>query len=129
MPYRDEKHGGLAYYINEQNVKVPCEHNTAAPAGAKDNRVYHDGLILNGVKEDGSKNDIILSAYEYYSTFIHDMSADLQPDNIYKNDYIKFREIGISYTIPKRTLGTNSYEEYSFFPSTRSFGIGVSVSF
>lgn len=162
LPYRDEKHGGLAYYINEQNVKVPCEHNTTAPAGAKDNRVYHDGLILNGVKEDGSKNDIILSAYEYYSTFIHDMSADLQPDNIYKNDYIKFREIGISYTIPKRivekaklqkvtltatarnlfylykaipnidaesTLGTNSYEEYSFFPSTRSFGIGVSVSF
>lgn len=162
LPYRDEKHGGLAYYINEQNVKVPCEHNAAAPAGAKDNRVYHDGLILNGVKEDGSKNDIILSAYEYYSTFIHDMSADLQPDNIYKNDYIKFREIGISYTIPKRivekaklqkvtltatarnlfylykaipnidaesTLGTNSYEEYSFFPSTRSFGIGVSVSF
>lgn len=162
LPYRDEKHGGLAYYINEQNVKVPCEHNTTAPAGAKDNRVYHDGLILNGVKEDGSKNDIILSAYEYYSTFIHDMSADLQPDNIYKNDYIKFREIGISYAIPKRivekaklqkvtltatarnlfylykaipnidaesTLGTNSYEEYSFFPSTRSFGIGVSVSF
>ena len=162
LPYRDEKHGGLAYYINEQNVKGPCEHNTTAPAGAKDNRVYHDGLILNGVKEDGSKNDIILSAYEYYSTFIHDMSADLQPDNIYKNDYIKFREIGISYTIPKRivekaklqkvtltatarnlfylykaipnidaesTLGTNSYEEYSFFPSTRSFGIGVSVSF
>lgn len=162
LPYRDEKHGGLAYYINEQNVKVPCEHNTTVPAGAKDNRVYHDGLILNGVKEDGSKNDIILSAYEYYSTFIHDMSADLQPDNIYKNDYIKFREIGISYTIPKRivekaklqkvtltatarnlfylykaipnidaesTLGTNSYEEYSFFPSTRSFGIGVSVSF
>lgn len=162
LPYRDEKHGGLAYYINEQNVKVPCEHNTTAPAGAKDNQVYHDGLILNGVKEDGSKNDIILSAYEYYSTFIHDMSADLQPDNIYKNDYIKFREIGISYTIPKRivekaklqkvtltatarnlfylykaipnidaesTLGTNSYEEYSFFPSTRSFGIGVSVSF
>ena len=162
LPYRDEKHGGLAYYINEQNVKVPCEHNTTAPAGAKDNRVYHDGLILNGVKEDGSKNDIILSAYEYYSTFIHDMSADLQPDNIYKNDYIKFREIGISYIIPKRivekaklqkvtltatarnlfylykaipnidaesTLGTNSYEEYSFFPSTRSFGIGVSVSF
>ena len=162
LPYRDEKHGGLAYYINEQNVKVPCEHNTTAPAGAKDNRVYHDGLILNGVKEDGSKNDIILSAYEYYSTFIHDMSADLQPDNIYKNDYIKFREIGISYTIPKRivekaklqkvtltatarnllylykaipnidaesTLGTNSYEEYSFFPSTRSFGIGASVSF
>ena len=162
LPYRDEKHGGLAYYINEQNVKVPCEHNTADPAGANDNRVYHDGLILNVVKEDGSKNDIILSAYEYYSTFIHDMSADLQPDNIYKNDYIKFREIGISYTIPKRivekaklqkvtltatarnlfylykaipnidaesTLGTNSYEEYSFFPSTRSFGIGVSVSF
>ena len=38
LPYRDEKHGGLAYYINEQNVKVPCEHNTTAPAGAKDNR-------------------------------------------------------------------------------------------
>lgn len=162
LAYRDEKHGGMAYYINADNVKIPCEHNATAPAGAKENRVYHDGLILNGVKEDGQKNDIILSAYEYYSTYIHDMSADLQPDNIYKNDYIKFREIGISYTIPKRlvekaklqkvtltatarnlfylykaipnidaesTLGTNSYEEYSFFPTTRSFGIGITASF
>lgn len=162
LKYRDEKHGGLAYYIDENNVKQAWEHSKAAPAGAKENRVYHDGLILKGVKEDGTPNDVILSAYQYYSTFIHDMSADLQPDNVYKNNYIKFREIGISYTIPKKivekaklqkvtltatarnlfylyksipnidaesTLGTNSYEEYSFFPTTRSFGLGATVSF
>ncbi len=162
LPFRDEKHGGLAYYINQDNKKIGISHDATSPSDSKDNRVYHDGLILDGVKEDGTKNDIIISATDYYKTFIHDMSADLQPDKVYKNNYIKLREIGVSYTIPKKivekahlqkvtlsatarnlfylyksipnidaesTLGTDSYEEYSFFPTTRSFGFGLTVSF
>jgi len=162
LKYRDESHGGMAYYIDAKDKKVAWEHGKAAPADAKLGRVYHDGLILNGVKEDGTPNDVILNAVDYYSTFLHDMGADLQPDQVYKNDYIKFREIGITYTIPKKivekfhmqkislsltarnlfylyktipnvdaesTLGTNTYEEYSFFPTTRSFGVGITASF
>jgi TonB-linked SusC/RagA family outer membrane protein len=162
LKYRDELHGGMAYYINAADKKVAWEHGKAAPADAKLGRVYHDGLILDGVKQDGTPNDVILTATDYYSSFLHDMSGDLQPDQVYKNDYIKFREIGITYTIPKKiveklhmqkisvsltarnlfylyktipnidaesALGTNSYQEYSSFPTTRSFGMGITASF
>lgn len=163
LKYRDQEHGGLAYYIDKATEKtVAIGHNDAIPENALDKRIYHDGMILPGVKEDGSKNDIILSSTEYYKSYIHDMSGDLQPDNISKNSYIKFREIGIAYTIPKKivekfnmqkvtlslnarnlfyiyksipnidaesTLGANSYEEYSFLPSIRSFGFGITASF
>jgi hypothetical protein len=47
-------------------------------------------------------NDIIVSAYDYYSSFIHDVSTGFQPDNLFKNDYIKLREISVSYTVPQK---------------------------
>ncbi len=106
LKYRDEAHGGLPYYINAQDklVKLPS-HNTPAPADSKDGRVYHNGLVLDGMKDDGSgnyvPNDILITDQAYYSTFIHDVSEFFQPDHLYKNDYIKFRELSIAYTLPK----------------------------
>jgi iron complex outermembrane receptor protein len=90
------------------------------------------------------------------------MSADFQPDNLYKNDYVKLRELSVAYTLPKKlvnavhiekmtvsfnarnlfyfyktipnidsesALGSGSFTEYSFFPSVKSYGFGVNVSF
>src|SRR3546814_10376721 len=51
LKYRDESNGGMAYYINDQNQKVGWQHNQEAPAESADGHVYHDGLILDGVKE------------------------------------------------------------------------------
>ena len=48
------------------------------------------------------------------------MSADLQPDNIYKNDYIKFREIGISYTIPKRIVEKAKLQKVTLTATARN---------
>ena len=169
LKYRDEAHGGLAYYIsNTSGERVLVDQGD--PANAKDGRIYHDGVITPGVVRTGgtdenpeyAPNTTILSAAEYYSSYIHDMSQDFQPDNIYKNNYIKLRELSVSYTIPEKiskkmalqklsvsfiarnlfylyksipnidaesTLGTNSFVEYSFFPSARTFGMGLNVSF
>jgi iron complex outermembrane receptor protein len=127
-------------------------------------RERHDGLILPGVKSDGTPNDKIISAANYYSTFIHDMSTGWQPDMIKENSYVKFREMALTYTLPERfsrqmkcqklsvgltarnlfylyksiknidaesTLGTgnDSWVENSSFPSLRSYGFKVNVSF
>ncbi len=171
LKYRDEKNGGLAYYIDKATSnRIPWQHNQAAPAASSDARVYHDGVITPGVVKTGgtdespvyAQNTKILSAAEYYSSYIHDMSQDFQPDNLYKNDYIKLREISVSYTLPKKivnklaiekltlslnarnlfyfhktipnidsesALGSGSFTEYSFFPSVKSYGFGVNVSF
>ena len=110
LPYRDESHGGLAYYVDDATgKKVQWEHNQAAPPEARDGLVYHDGVIRPGVVQIGgtaenpqyAPNETILSAADYYSAYIHDMSQDFQPDNLYKNNYIKLREVAISYTIPE----------------------------
>lgn len=170
LKYRDEDHGGLAYYINKNGNNVAWQHNQAAPAESSDGRVYHDGVITPGVVRSGgtdtnpeyAENKKIISASSYYSSYIHDMSQDFQPDNLYKNNYVKLRELSISYIIPKKlvsiagiqklsvslnarnlfyfyktipnidaesALGSGSFTEYSFFPSVKTYGFGLNVSF
>ncbi len=107
LQYRDEQSGGIAYYIQkdtEKRIKLDS-HSATAPSDSKDGRVYHDGMILKGMKKDGdnfTENDQIIPVATYWGSFIHDMQDNLQPDYIYKNDYVKLREVAISYTLPKR---------------------------
>jgi TonB-linked SusC/RagA family outer membrane protein len=170
LPGRDEANGGLAYYIDNATGKyVAWQHNQPAPAGARAGIVYHDGLILDGVKEVVSggtvkyeRNDIIVSAPAYYQSYINDLGTSWPPDRLFKNDYIKLREISIEYTLPQKisnklrlqkvsvnaavrnlgyiyktlpnidaegALGAQGYIENSFYPSMRSFTLGVNVSF
>ena len=149
LPYRDEANGGLKW---------------TETLADKTTRERHDGVILPGVKADGSPNDIVISAFQYYQTFIHDNGTGWQPDMIKENSYIKFRELALHYTFPKQfsnklklqklmvgltarnlfylyktipnidsesVLGTgnDSWVENSTFPSTRSYGFKVNISF
>jgi iron complex outermembrane receptor protein len=104
MKYRDQAHGGLAYYI-DNGTKVAWQHDEAAPPQSSDGRVYHDGVILPGMKQDATgkyvKNDIITSATQYYESYANDLATSFPPDRFYKNDYIKLREVAISYTLNK----------------------------
>jgi iron complex outermembrane receptor protein len=149
LKYRDTEHGGLTW------TETLSDGST---------RERHDGLILSGMKADGTPNDIIIPAYGYYSTFIHDMGTGWQPDMIKENNYVKFREMALTYTLPLRfsrqlklqklsvgitarnlfylyksiknidseaMLGTgnDSWKENSNFPSLRSYGFKLNVSF
>jgi iron complex outermembrane receptor protein len=85
LQYRDAAHGGLAWTDGE-------------------GRARNDGVILPGVKPDGTPNDVIISAYDYYSSFVHDMSSGWQPDEIKENSYVKFRELALGYSLPARWI-------------------------
>jgi iron complex outermembrane receptor protein len=160
---RDEEYGGLAYYINNSNQKVGLDsHQASVPAGMNDGNVYHDGMIADGVKADGSKNDVIVNTADYYNNRYNRPGSE---DNLYDNSYIKLREMKFSYQIPSAvysklglhnlrlsfvgtnlfflyksvpnvnpestlgTGGTNSYMEYTTYPSSRSFGFALNASF
>ncbi|MDR3268038.1 MAG: SusC/RagA family TonB-linked outer membrane protein [Tannerella sp.] len=111
MQYRDEENGGLAYYVNGDNEKVAWQHNQAAPADSRDQRVYHDGLVLPGVVEktvNGAaayeKNEQIVSATDYYSSYARWTNEIMNAvDSKFKNDYVKVREIGLTYNVPRKT--------------------------
>ncbi|MCW3467610.1 SusC/RagA family TonB-linked outer membrane protein [Chitinophaga nivalis] len=104
LDYRDEASGGLAYYIDGDGKKIPWQHNLAAPANASNGRVYHDGMILPGVKmgPDGKyvPNDRLTSATSYYQSYANDLATSFPPDRLFKNNYIKVREIALSYNLP-----------------------------
>jgi TonB-linked SusC/RagA family outer membrane protein len=130
LAYRDEAHGGLAYYIDKtSNQKVPWQHNQPAPANAANGIVYHDGLVLAGVKNTGTstapkyeKNDILVSAPDYYKTYINDVSTGWPPDRLFKNDYIKLREISISYTLPQKITQMLRLQKLTVNAAARNLG-------
>ncbi|RFM34520.1 SusC/RagA family TonB-linked outer membrane protein [Chitinophaga silvisoli] len=101
MKYRDEANGGLPYYVNEQGVatRLPS-HNSVSPYG----KVYHDGIILPGKKDsDGSDNDMIIEAANYYLTVYDASSNGYNGPAVIRNNYIKFREAVLSYNLSRGT--------------------------
>ena len=60
------------------------------------NNIREDGIILKGVKQDGSPNDVAISAEDY--GYYHYVGPAAQ--SVFKSDYVKLREINVGYTFP-----------------------------
>jgi iron complex outermembrane recepter protein len=104
LDYRDKESGGVSYFI-QNGVKVPF--TGSGNAGPNGEIVYHDGVILSGVRRDnGQPNNIIASSSEMYLRTNGWGGPQYNPWAQYRNyispnDYIKMREISLSYSIPK----------------------------
>jgi hypothetical protein len=61
-----------------------------------ENNIREEGIVLAGVKEDGSANDINVDALTYGESFYTGPAAQ----SVLKADYVKLREINIGYTVP-----------------------------
>ena len=101
MKYRDAEHGGLSYYIDDK-VLVP----TTAATGPAGQKVYHDGMILPGVRaSDGKPNDVIIDSETYYNWTYNWGPPDGGPTYyghaVFKNTYLKCREIALTYSVPE----------------------------
>ncbi|NJI76124.1 SusC/RagA family TonB-linked outer membrane protein [Sphingobacterium kitahiroshimense] len=96
----DAEHGGLSYYkVGTQGIA------TNATQGPNGEIVYHDGMLMDGVKADGSKNDNIISQATYYNNTYNwggpQYSNSRYELYVQKNNYIKMREISLAYRLPK----------------------------
>lgn len=103
LKYRNEKYGGLPYYIDGDGNKVLLSsHLESGPNGSK---VYHDGLVLPGVGLDGKPNKVVVdAAYYYMNMFYWGPNALNGEGAIYDNSYIKVREASISFNLPAKKL-------------------------
>ncbi len=61
------------------------------------------GVILPGVKQDGSINDIRIDASQYGGVFGGD-GVYPEKEFIYDASYVKLREVSISYSLPSKIL-------------------------
>ena len=102
LKYRDEAHGGLAYYFDADGYCVPAKHtDTAGPGGEK---IWHNGMIVEGVKEDGTPNDQIISSDVWYNWTYNWGPGDptYYSHAVFKNTYVKCRELTLTYAFPER---------------------------
>jgi TonB-linked SusC/RagA family outer membrane protein len=60
-----------------------------------------ESYIIEGVKADGTPNDIRVSAFNYFRTFKGDGGAYAVENAIEDGSWIRLREVTLSYTLPK----------------------------
>ena len=107
LNYSTTERGGLSYYIDDTDTKVSTDAtSTAGPGGEQ---VYHDGMLLDGVKLDGSVNDVIVSQANYYWEVYNWGGPQYSPNTNYglyikENNYVKVREMSLGYSFPKQIL-------------------------
>lgn len=103
LPGRDADHGGLWYYKEGgNNVQIAQPNYTTSTTGqyyadinGQNTRVYQDGIIVNGVTENGQPNTKVVSAESYYHRLYN-----IAEDNIYNASFVKLREVSLSYNLP-----------------------------
>lgn len=105
LNFMDKEHGGISYYEDANGVRI----RTDAAQGPNGQKVYHDGMIQEGVKIDGTKNDQIASSADYYWTVYNWGGPQYSPNTRYelyiqKNSYVKFREASLGFQLPARLV-------------------------
>ncbi|WPO78878.1 SusC/RagA family TonB-linked outer membrane protein [Flavobacterium sp. KACC 22761] len=96
LPGRGAENGGLSYYYPGNNTSNPKTLVTggAAPSNVT---VYDDGMIFGGVFADGTPNNKVISAQEYYKA-----SYNISEAYIYSSTYVKLREVRLTYNVDKK---------------------------
>ncbi len=99
----DKAHGGLSYYEDATGKKILTSSATG-PAGQI---VRNDGMLLPGVKTDGTKSDYLVSQAAYYWDVYNWGGPQYSPNTRYelyikKNSYVKFRELSVGYSLPAK---------------------------
>ena len=92
---RNADQGGLYYYYANDNTSSSAilSSSSTVPNGEK---IYQDGIVVDGVKADGSKNTTVVSAEDYYKSLYNISEAFT-----YSASYVKLREVQLNYRFSK----------------------------
>lgn len=96
LPGRGAEFGGLYYYYpgnNKANGTVGLQPGATPPANET---VYDDGMVFNGISENGSRNATIIPAQQYYKSF-----RTIDEANIFDASYVKLREVRLGFNFPQ----------------------------
>lgn len=105
LDYHDGEGKGLTYYFDANRNVVPF----TGSAGPNGERIYDNGVILQGVKADGSANTTMIPgdqlAYWTYNWGGYDPTdVTYYSHGVFDNTYVKCRELSIGYNLPKSIL-------------------------
>jgi hypothetical protein len=99
LKYRNTESGGLSYYM--ANGKGVQTNQATGPNGEK---VFHDGMLMEGVTADGQPNTNVISQALYFQRTYNwggpQYSSARYELYIQENTFFKMREVNLGYTIP-----------------------------
>jgi iron complex outermembrane receptor protein len=105
LNHMDKEHGGISYYRDANGKGV----QTNAAAGPNGEKVHEDGMLMEGVTEDGKANtNVVSQAYYYWLTYNWggpQYGVSRYELYVQKNSYVKFREVTIGYSFPTKWAG------------------------
>jgi hypothetical protein len=78
--------------------------------------------IIEGVKEDGTANDIRISSFNYFRTFMGDGGAYAVENAIQDGSWVRLREVTLSYDLPKFS---NAVENISLYVTGRNLWLST----
>jgi hypothetical protein len=101
----DAEHGGKTFYQDADGNRFLTDSNQ----GPNGEHVWDDGIVLDGVKADGTPNDYIVTNPEYYWQVYNWGGPQYSPNTRYElyiqeNNYIKMREMSLRYEFSRKTL-------------------------
>ncbi|WP_298780630.1 SusC/RagA family TonB-linked outer membrane protein [uncultured Polaribacter sp.] len=82
------------------------------------------GIVGDGVMSDGNggyvTNNVVASASSFYSTTY---SQNIAESSVYDASFVKWRELGLTYTLPKRLLQNTGVDQISFGTTVRNLAL------
>ncbi|MCL1933555.1 MAG: SusC/RagA family TonB-linked outer membrane protein, partial [Candidatus Azobacteroides sp.] len=107
LKYHDGEKAGLTYYFDatpDRNV-IPF----TGAQGPNGERIYDNGIILNGVTADGKPNTQMIPGDQWlYYTYnwggYDPTDVTYYSHGVFDNTYVKCRELSIAYNIPRSAL-------------------------
>lgn len=109
--------GGVIHSTSLQWSKYSGMHpETVAFNGEDDTRA--NGMILPGVKADGSANDIRIDPQTYYQTYWRRAAP-----NVYDASFVKFRDVRLSYNVDAKLLAKLPFNSLNVSVFGRNLGI------
>ncbi|HKK57871.1 MAG TPA: TonB-dependent receptor, partial [Salinivirga sp.] len=90
----DGRYGGDVFSVSDWFGAYAGVTEETAEDGIREH-----GLVIDGVLEDGTPNDIVISSYNYYKGY-----WGREANSVIDGSYIKLRELVISYKIPQKIM-------------------------
>lgn len=101
--YMDAESGGLSYYVKDgKGIQTT---GTQGPNGEK---VFNDGMLMDGVLANGEKNtNVISQAFYYWNTYNWggpQYGSSRYELYVVENSYVKVRELSLGFSLPTSVL-------------------------
>lgn len=80
--------------------------------------IRENGMVIDGVTENGTENTTAISPQSYYQGY-----WNIAAPNVYSGDFIKLRELSLSYALPRSLIGNTPFREVTIGAFGRNLAI------